>query len=295
MAGLSAGQAAALERFRARLSQGDVVHIQAFAVLGAPAATLLGDTHEAEEVAPYGITAVERRLDSGLWAIVTQTCDIRREIEVEPFLQLAPLVDASETGWERARDGASSTRRFAFPRPIEDCRNPVLDIRIVQTIEKTALVADGVDPIEIGMDRAQRLRLSVWLSRRYARHAFPDEVEDSALRRLREEIAKRLGQTGTPAGALLACREAVMVRYGEGPVIDVLFIVRQDKIAAQPAFQKDPESQIKQGADSIMKPVARHLERVGGGYQLTWDVATPNLIPYDEILYRYNPLDIDLP
>lgn len=40
---------------------------------GAPGATPLDDTEDAEELARYRLTAVERRLESGLWAVISQT------------------------------------------------------------------------------------------------------------------------------------------------------------------------------------------------------------------------------
>jgi hypothetical protein len=295
LAGLSADQQAALEDLRGRLEQGDVVQVDAFAVVGAPEATLLDDTRDAEEFARYRLTAVERRLESGLWAVITQTCDIRRDIDLEPFLHLSPIVGADEATWEGLRGGLASVRRFAYPRPIVDVEHPVLDVRIVQTVEKTALLAENVEPRDAGLDHAHRLRLSLWLARRFARHAFPDELEDLVLGRLRDELRKRAGQPGTPAGALLASRETVMVAYGEGATIDVLFLVRQDRVAANPVLATDPERKLRDGADAILRPVAKRLERQGSGYQLTWDVATPNMVPYSEILYRYVPFDVDVP
>lgn len=65
MASLSVEQQDALDRLRAELQQGDLIHVDAFAVLGAPEATLLDDTGDAEGFARYRLTAVERRLESG--------------------------------------------------------------------------------------------------------------------------------------------------------------------------------------------------------------------------------------
>lgn len=295
MAGLSADQQEALARLRAELDQGDVIHVDAFAVVGAPEATLLEDTQDAAELSRYRLTAVERRLASGLWAVISQTCDIRRDIDLEPFVQVSPILGLGQEEWRQARDGTASTRRFAYPHALGHVAHPVLDVRIVQTIEKTALVAETVAPIDARLDRPTRLRLSTWLARRFARHAFPDELEAVALRRLREELARRRAQPGSPAGALLDCREAILVAYGDGPTIDVLFVVRQDRVVAHPVFAQDAERKLRDAADAIMRPVARRAQAQGSGYTLTWDVATPNAIPFSEILYRYNPIDIGFP
>jgi len=292
---LRGDQREALDNLRAQLRQGDVLHAEAFAVVGSPEATLLQDTQDAAEFDRYRLTAVERELAGGLWAVITQTCDIRRDVDVEPFLQLSPLLDLPEAEWNVARDGLASTRRFAYPRVVGECQHPVLDVRVVQTLEKTALVAESVEPLDAGLDQGTRLRLSAWLARRFARHAFPDEIEDAALRRLRDELAKRAAQPGTPAGALLACREVVLVAYGDGPTIDVLFVVRRDRVVSHPVFMQDAERKLREGADTIMRPIAKRSQSQASGYTLTWDVATPNQVPYAEVLYRYNPIDIALP
>lgn len=295
MAGLSVEQQEALARLRGELEQGDVIHVDAFAVLGAPEATLLDDTGDAEGFARYRLTAVERRLESGLWAVISQTCDLRRDTDLEPFVQVSPILGLTEEEWRHGREGTASTRRFAYPHALGDVTHPVLDVRIVQTVEKTALVAETVAPMDAGLDRPTRLHLSAWLARRFARHAFPDELETVALRRLREELAKRRAQPGTPAGALLDCREAVMVSYGDGPNIDVLFVVRQDRVVANPVFAQDAERKLREAADAIMRPVVKRAQSQGSGYTVTWEVATPNAIPFSEILYRYNPIDIGFP
>jgi len=96
LASLSVEQQDALDRLRAELQQGDVIHVDAFAVVGAPEATLLDDTGDAEGLARYRLTAVERRLESGLWAVISRTCDLRRDIDLEPFVQVSPILGLTE-------------------------------------------------------------------------------------------------------------------------------------------------------------------------------------------------------
>jgi len=206
--------------------------------------------------------------------VISQTCDLRRDTDLEPFVQVSPILGLTEEEWRHGREGTASTRRFAYPHALGDVTHPVLDVRIVQTVEKTALVAETVAPMDAGLDHPTRLRLSAWLARRFARHAFPDELETVALRRLREELAKRRAQPGTPAGALLDCREAVMVSYGDGPNIDVLFVVRQDRVVTNPVFAQDAERKLREGADAIMRPVVKRAQSQGSGYTVTWEVAT---------------------
>lgn len=293
MAELDEEQQEALKQLRANLRQGDAVHVHVYSVLGAPEATLLDDTREAAEVAEFRVTSVERRLPSGIWAVITQTCDIRRELELEPFLQLAPLVELGQQAWQAAGDGRS-VRHFAYPEQVEDLEHPVLDIRIVQTIERTALVAQGVEPIALGLTPGFRDRLSIWLATRYARHAFPDRLEDSVLSRLRETIRKYAGDAGNQTGAFVACLDGVWVRYDD-TTVEVLFIVRQDRIAAHgKALQPDPTAALEQAAEGIMAVVVKRHDYRDGGYRIEWRVATANRVPADAVLYRFHLLDLDL-
>lgn len=280
-----------LEQYLATLRQGDLLHSYVFAVLGAPEATLNEDTREAAETADFRVTSVERRLPSGLWTTVSQTCDIRRKPAQEPFLQLAPLYDRGKEAWERARNNARSRAEFAYPK-VEDLEHPVLDIRIIQTIEKTALVADGVEPFDPGLNALFRTTFATWLSRRFARHAFPNELENAVLRRLREQVPKRASDTSQPAGALLGSLEGVWVSYDRENA-DLLFVVRQDRVTRFKVFESDPDARLREGAQTLMGPAVKRNESQGAPYRLTWRVATANKIPADQILYRYHPLDLD--
>jgi hypothetical protein len=60
--------------------------------------------------------------------VIAQTCDIRRDVDVEPFLPLSSLLDLPEAEWSAAREGLASTRRFAYQHPVGHSQHPVLDI-----------------------------------------------------------------------------------------------------------------------------------------------------------------------
>lgn len=289
-------QRARLDKLRAGLWQGDVIHLYAMAILGAPEATESPSTQAAAEVAEYRVTSVERRLPGGLWAIITQTCDIRRGLDVEPFLQIAPLMESEPTAWEDNQHGRASPRRYSYPRIFDEhgLEYPMLDLRVVETVEKAALVAEDVDPLHLEFDPKERFRLSAWLARRYARHAFPDELEEHVLGTLREAVRKRIGKQSA-AGALLVCREQILISYGDGPV-EVLMLLNQARALARPELGATPEERqkrIRAALDEVMRPVALALDKSGGRYTLTWEAAFPNAIPYSDVLYRYHPLDVE--
>jgi hypothetical protein len=284
-----------LAALRAALAQGDVIEVHAFATLGAPEATTIESTHAAEEYAEFRVTSVERRLPSGLWAIVTQTCDIARDLEFEPFLHLAPITESTVTIWKDCQYGRSSVRRYAYPRIFDQIEYPVLDIRIIQTIEKPALLADGVDPQHLRFEPHERFRLAAWLARRFARHAFPDQLEEHVLQELRSSARKRIGKD-SEAGALLACREAVLVSYTEQGTVEVLFLLSQQKLAATPRLGSkaaERSARVQAGIDQIMQPVARHAADAGGTFTITWRSALPHNVPYADVLYRFHPVDLE--
>jgi hypothetical protein len=279
------------------LQQGDVIRVNVLTTVGAPEATYSEETREAGEVADFRVTSVERRLSSGLWAIVTQTCDIRRDADVEPFLHLAPLVDApSPELWEDLRRGGRSSRFYAYPVVFDtvDVDRPLLDIRVIQTIERAALVAETVDPKPIRFDPKERQRLSTWLAHRFARHAFPDDLEEQILGPLRRSCRDRLGKN-SEAGALLEVREAIFVRYSEATV-EITFVLAQDRTLRHTQFAGDQaktEKAVKAGLAQLMKPVAVSAGKTDPAWSVTWRAVFPESVPLSDVLYDLHPVAID--
>lgn len=137
MAELTDDQQERLDRLRAALCQGDLVHLTPLATVGSPESTIQESVKLAKPFAEYGLATIEWRAASGLWAIVTQTCDIRRAPDVEPFLHPALVLDVTEEEWTAAEGGRSSTRRFAYPGPIDEIERPVLDVRVRRASRST--------------------------------------------------------------------------------------------------------------------------------------------------------------
>lgn len=278
------------QRWCSELRQGDVIKAYAFSVLGAPESTASDETAEAIEYAEFPVTSVERRNPSGLWAIVTQTCDIRRGPDTEPFLHLAPLREVSESAWHAAEHGKGGPREYAYP-PLPSIDFPVLDIRLIQTVEKLVLGSESVDPLALSFDVRARTRLSAWLSRRFARHAFPDPLENALLRPLRTVI-KDKREKASEAGAVLRAREAVLISYTATGSVDAKLVLNQAKAAADPVLAGDA-ARIEAGVEQIFRPVAKALTKSGASYELTWSAAYPHRLVLADVMYRYQPLDVD--
>jgi hypothetical protein len=289
---LGGAELAALTRILDKLRQGDVVHVDPVVVLGAPATTIDPKTAAAAALTDDPVVPVAHTLKPGLYAIITQTCDIARGLEDEPFLHLSPLVPVSPEQWETAAEGRYSVRRFAYPEPIDDLENLVLDVRIVQTAEKTILLEESVRPVASGITEPLRSKLSLWLGTRFARYAFPDELEEHVLRPLREQIRSKRG-ANSEAGGLVRALEGIWIKYGETPMVTVLLIVNVGRAAADRHLHGDPTA-IAGAGQQLLKPIAKKLEKSSSGYQVEADVRSPGQVSAFDLFYDFHQLDVSL-
>jgi hypothetical protein len=146
---------------------------------------------------------METRHASGLSVIVSQDCDLRREITVEPYVILAPLTELDAGRHGQAASG-QSTRFFAYP-PIEghaDKQNLVIDMRVLSSLEKTALLSAHVKRIDCPLGEPDRVRLREFVGDRFGRTPLPDEIVTQVVAPI-EQALKRI--TANPnAAAMLA-------------------------------------------------------------------------------------------
>lgn len=190
LAGLERIDPEELERFLASLRQGEVLRLDKLPRLVAPDYAL---SEEELRGAPRDepLLSIELPLDPDLVVVVSQDCDLVRPVEREPYMQVAPLTRvAPELHDEVARSGSS---RF-FSYPAVDGKKPlVVDVRVLGTIEKTALLSDTVERLGCPLTEPQRSRLRAWLGARFARVAFPDEIDRLVvlpIQRAAEDLAK---------------------------------------------------------------------------------------------------------
>lgn len=184
----------ALQQLLKLLCQGDVVDVAKTVRLYSPDAPSYP-----EEVAGIPreepVMTMENRLPSGLSVIISQDCDLRRMPDLEPFMLLAPLTTVGEQTYAEAADGMS-IRYFAYP-PVEghqDKERLVVDMRVVCSLEKTALLSPHIARIDCPLSAARRQSLRLWLGDRFAREAFPDDIGrqvitpiEQAIKRVREK------------------------------------------------------------------------------------------------------------
>jgi hypothetical protein len=286
-----------LPRLRERtvaLEQGDLVSTTLFPSLATPECTFHPDS-EATEFCPGQGTetwaAPVRPIATGWGVIVTQTCDLVADADVEPFIQVAPLSEVGdEDVWRAAQDGRDH-RIFALP-PVAEFETPAVEPQISFPVEKAALLHAAVQTVSTPLSPAQRIQLSLWLARRCGRHAFPDSTEDYALRPLRGELRKRLAQN-SQIGAFARCLLGVWATAVEAPTIDVCFILNPTALRLQLDSLGTDEASYTGYAEQLLKSSARRIEHDGVGMQVRPMVRTLDRIDAHALLFEMRQVDMD--
>lgn len=178
--------AARLTQFR----QGDILDVGKATWLYSPDSP--NNPHELEEAeveAEEPVMSSEAGIETGLSVIVSQTCDVHRLPDVEPYVVLAPLITLDEGTYDDARRG-HSVRFFAFPAigGHEDKENLALDGRMLVSLEKLALLSEHVEHLSGPLTEPEQGRLSAFLGRRLGRKAFSDELNEHLVRPVEEGI-----------------------------------------------------------------------------------------------------------
>jgi hypothetical protein len=102
--------------------------------------------------------------------VLTQTCDIVRDMSMKPFVEVCPVVEVAEGALREIERGRRPG--YAFIPTLAD-RRLVADLDRVMTVEKGALV--DWSRVEGWTTDAQARQLALALSRKRARVAFPDD------------------------------------------------------------------------------------------------------------------------
>jgi hypothetical protein len=185
------------------LHQGDVVDIAKTVRLYSPDAPTWPD-EVADIPHEEPVMTMETRHQSRLSVIVTQDCDLRREITVEPYVILAPLTEVDSSRYAQAAN-RQSTRFFAYP-PIEgheDKQNLVIDMRVLSSLEKTALLSSHIQRIDCPLGAPDRERLREVVGDRFGRAPLPDDIVRQAVTPI-EQALKRITENSTAAAVLAA-------------------------------------------------------------------------------------------
>lgn len=274
--------------------QGDLISTSLFPSLATPECTFHPDTEATEFCSGQGSqiwAAPVRPITTGWGVIVTQTCDLIADADVEPFIQVAPLTDVGdEATWKAAQDGRDH-RIFALP-PVAGLETPAVEPQISFPVEKAVLLHPDVDTISTPLSPAQRIHLSLWLARRCGRHAFPDSTEDYVLRPLRNELRKRLAQ-GSQIGTFARCLLGVWATAVEAPTIDVCFILNPTVLRLHVDELSTDEERYTGYAEQLLKSSARRISRDATGMQIRPMVRTLDRIDAHALLFEMRQVDMD--
>lgn len=115
------------------------------------------------------------KLSKQRYIVVSQTCDIAKPVEVEPFVV---VMRAFYTNNPRIHQSAirDNTRQFV----LNPSTGLVVDAGVQALIEKPLLAK--LMPEESGADPTFERRFANWLARRYGRAAHPDSFVESVVR-----------------------------------------------------------------------------------------------------------------
>jgi hypothetical protein len=279
------------ERAR-KLNQGDLLSTSHAPSLGAPESTFHPDTELCEPCPEQEVWAAPARpIRSGWGVIVTQTCDLVEPADREPWIQVSPLIDIGEDLWPRARDGRDQ-RAFSLP-PIEGVDFPAIEPQVVFSVEKAALLHEGITTVATELDPAQRIYLSLWLARRCGRHAFPDLTEDLVLRPLRREIGKRFEQT-SQVGAFTRSLLGIWATAGEGATIDVCFVLNPTLLRAHVAELGTDLDELDKYCQTLVARSAKRIQNSGSSLNVRAYARTLDRIDAHALLFEMRQVDMDL-
>lgn len=168
-----------------------------------------------------GTTLLESEVEG--FVVITQTCDVVREAEKRPYVELAPLVEVSEA--DLAAIEGLQRPAFAFV-PALAAKRLVADLDRTMTIEKSVLVAQPRQP---GVTTDAEVRaFALALARKRSRFAFPNTFVD-LVRLLQKRIVARYGKTseeGLHVSALSEIRVAASPSWSAEPA-EIFFLVRE--------------------------------------------------------------------
>lgn len=221
--------------------------------------------------------------------IVSQACDIVQDWELEPYILVAPVLEIAEDLHARSWEGRLSPRLFALPA-LGGLEHPAADLRAICPVDKELVNSDAVERLPFRLDKRRQRRLRIWAGRRFARYAFPDDLEQEILGPLRKRLFKRWS-TAEADGPLVRALEGVWVATSEsGPTLKVLLVLKPE---SKTLSQLDTPDKIRAAVRKLLGPIINRANE--NGWKLKPQVSEPAEISAFELLYEYEELEIDLP
>ena len=171
--------------------------------------TWLADPHrpltsQAANASLDGLVPRRLEVEVGRAAVLTQTCDVVRSCGVDPFVQIAPVVDLTGHRLLGEARGGHSPRYAPLPGL---GANFFADLSLCGSVEKSTLVE--LNPVDgCGSDEA-RADFASAVARNRSRFAFPDGL-DEVLKKLRKRFRDKHNSETSAEGRRL--RDLVEIR-----------------------------------------------------------------------------------
>jgi hypothetical protein len=285
---IDADQQARAEEIARSLWQGDLLATGVAVVLEAPESSLQEGVEDLEPVDGDGLWApAALSIASGWTAIITQTCDVVRDIEQVAHLQLMPIVELSEEEWKGALNGRRGTLFSLPPTNGLPIAFPAIDCAISFPVSKAALAHERVQTLNTPLDPASRVLLSSWLMRRVGRYAFPDELEKHVLGPLRDRVSKAMGKN-SQGGFLASSLIGIWSSTEWAPSASIIFVIDPNRLRA-PGVEVDVEKAVSE----LLGPVHKVLGRAGVSVQLTGTVRVLEKVSAFDLLVAHRQVDLD--
>jgi len=195
-----------LEVILRTLEQGDLISLGAVAIVGSHASEVLAAAGDDPAAAGPTVASLTVECASGWYAVLTQDCDIVRDVDVEPCIAVAPVIYIPREQWDRLSCGQTSYREFpldpAEVRPLDEAHAqgvpaghcPVVDVRFVTSLDKT-LLREGFER-RAPLHGQHKTRFQEWLGARFGRESFDDPVAETVLPIARQVLDGQLGVFG---------------------------------------------------------------------------------------------------
>lgn len=127
-------------------------------------------------------------IDSDLFVIITQPCDIQKSPSLEPFIEVMPVFTTAER--RIIHEASRNSVRYFLLRDMADQETGALVVEstIRLTLDKSSLLF--LTPISQIQDQVTLRLFGRWLARRYERPALEDDLVDAIQRPIVKAVGK---------------------------------------------------------------------------------------------------------
>jgi hypothetical protein len=230
-----------------------------------------------KSIDPAGDGLVDETVRKRGAVIITQTCDIVRDVDKVPHIQVAPLVELPEGEARSARRGERPT----YVHVPGYGKSAFADLDLIMTVAKPALARFG--RVRGCRNEDERFRFGQGVARRWGRFAFPNDVVD-ALRPLRTRLDKKADK-GTPEGEAIRLLDSVFVSVDpdwekEDGAVTLHFVVPDDVAESE---IRDMRKQ----AESWMELVPKGLRAFDASVERLSEVSATEYLAWQRLDYDF--------